>query len=446
MISLLAPAVIVATLLQAQPAPRQPAPEPVPKALAMLAAMAANEFAKVEAQFTDNMKAAWPAGRLAATWAKLVFQAGPFKSCGTDPRVVGIDSKTMVITPCQFERGTLNIQLAFDDAGRISGMVFRPAASTAGAYPPPPYARPASYTETEVTVGAGDWALPATLSVPVGSGRWPAVILVHGSGPNDRDETIGASKPFRDLATGLASRGVAVLRYDKRNTVHAARLAAQKDRTVKQEVIDDALAAVKTLRAQSNIDGARIFVLGHSLGGMLIPRIATADPTIAGVIVLGGAARPLEEAIAAQAQYLANADGTITPEEQQTLAQTAALVNTVRALTSEDAKSGRVVANIPASYWLDLSGYDPPSAAKEVKQPMLILQGERDYQVTMEEFGRWKAALGARADVTFRSYPALNHLFIAGSGPSLPAEYQTPGHVAEDVIRDIAAWILARRR
>jgi fermentation-respiration switch protein FrsA (DUF1100 family) len=139
-------------------------------------------------------------------------------------------------------------------------------------------------------------------------------------------------------------------------------------------------------------------------------------------------------------------DGAISPEEQEGIARATATAASVRALTPEDATSGRMISGVPASYWLDLRGYDPPSAAVRVKSPMLILQGERDYQVTMAEFAKWKAALGSRPDVTFHSYPTLNHLFIAGTGPASPAEYQAAGHVAEEVIRDIAAWVLAERR
>jgi alpha-beta hydrolase superfamily lysophospholipase len=215
--------------------------------------------------------------------------------------------------------------------------------------------------------------------------------------------------------------------------------------TVRHEVIDDVIEAVKVLQAHPRIDRRRIFVLGHSLGGLLIPRIAAAARGAAGFIVMAGPARPVEEAIVAQTRYIVSADGTITAEEQKAVDDAVALAASVRALGPSDLTENRVLRGAPASYWLDLRGYDGPAAAKAVTAPMLILQGERDYQVTVEEFERWKAALGTRTNVTFHSYPALNHLFIAGTGPSLPDEYQTTGHVAADVIRDVAAWILAVR-
>jgi alpha-beta hydrolase superfamily lysophospholipase len=444
--SLISVTLMFVTILQSPSPAQQPPPSDViAHAQAVLASIVASEFTKVEEQFTGDMKVALPPGRLAATWRMLLDRAGAYQSCGTDVRVRRIADKEMVITPCEFGRAKIDVQFAFDSARRISGLAFRPSGGAAVPYTLPSYASPSSYAETATTVGSGEWVLPATLTMPTGTASVPAVVLVHGSGPNDRDETVGANKPFKDLATGLASRGIAVLRYDKRTRVHGAKAATLTDFTVAQEVLEDVLEAVKALRAQPRIDSARVFVLGHSLGGMLIPRIGTADPTIAGLIVLAGAARPLEEAMVAQTRYLAAADGTISSEEQQGIDRAAALVDSVRALKPEDAKSGRMISGAPASYWLDLRGYDAPSAARHVTTPMLILQGERDYQVTPEEFARWKAALGSRRDVTFHSYPTLNHLFIAGTGPSLPTEYQVPGHVAADVIRDIATWILAPR-
>ena len=437
---------ILATALLQSPAAAAQAPDARAHARATLSAIAAGEFGKVEADFTSQMQKALPPGRLEAMWAALQARAGAFKSCDTEARVAKIADKEMVITPCGFERATIDVQFAFDAAGRISGLVFRPVSSAASAYTLPSYAKASAYNESEKTIGSADWPLPGTLTLPAGARSAPAVVLVHGSGPNDRDETIGGNKPFKDLATGLASRGVAVLRYEKRSRVHAGRMAGVTGFTVQDEVIDDVLEAVKALRSEPGIDKARVFVLGHSLGAMLAPRIWMADPSIAGVIVLAGPARPVQDAIVAQSRYLVAADGTTSPEEQRALDDTEALARRVRALQPEDAKSGAMIAGVPASYWLDLRGYDPTAAATKVKAPMLIMQGERDYQVNMEEFAQWKTALGARRDVTFRSYPPLNHLFIAGSGPSLPAEYQVPGHVAEEVIVDIASWIQAQRQ
>ena len=428
---------LLLAVLQAAP----PAGDVKAHAAAVLASMAAADFAAVEAQFDDKMKAALPPGRLAAAWNGVLAQAGALKSCGGDIRVRVIADKQMVITPCDFERAKIDVQLAFGADTRISGLVMRPAAAANVPYSLPPYASASAFSATDATIGSGEWALPGTLTVPAGTGAFPAVVLVQGSGPNDRDETVGANKPFADLAAGLASRGVAVLRYDKRTKVYPARMAGVARLTVKDEVIDDAVAAIALLRSNPRIDASRVFVLGHSLGGMLIPRIVAADPKVRGAIVMAGAARPLEQAMVEQMKYLAMADGTVTPEEQAGIDQASKMAETIAALKPEDAATGRLVGGAPASYWLDLRGYDPPAAAKAVHVPMLVLQGERDYQVTMEEFARWKAALAGRPDVTFHSYPGLNHLFLPGSGKSLPAEYDRPAHVDEAVVNDIAAWI-----
>jgi dienelactone hydrolase len=408
---------------------------------AVVASLTAQDFATIEAQFTDAMKAALPAGRLGTSWTALLAQAGALKGCGADPRVRTIANTQMVITTCEFERVKVDVQVAFDAAGKISGMAMRPAAAPATPYTPPAYVNAAAFTEKDVTIGGPDWPLPATLSTPTGAGPFPIVILVHGSGPNDRDETIGPNKPFRDLAGGLASRGIAVLRYDKRTLVHGARAAALPAMTVKDEVVDDVGEAIKTARGQDRIDPRRVFVLGHSLGGMLIPRILAANPTVAGAIVMAGAARALEDAIVEQMRYIAMGDGVVSPAEQAQIDTAAKNAAAVKSATAADAAAGTKLMGVSASYWLDLRGYDPPAAAAPLKVRMLVIQGERDYQVTMAEFARWRSALGSRQDVTFKSYPALNHLFIAGTGKSLPPEYSIASHVSDEVVRDIACWV-----
>ena len=310
-------------------------------------------------------------------------------------------------------------------------------------YRPPTYAVPSSFHEQQVTVGADtEWSLPATLTLPTGNGPFPAVVLVHGSGPNDRDETIGANKPFQDLAWGLASQGIAVLRYDKRTHVYPGKMVALANLTVKEETIDDALAAVALLRRTPQIEPKKIFVLGHSLGGTLVPRIGLADQGgIAGIIIFAGATRPLEDEFVRQYEYLYGLDGQITPQEQAEIDDYKRQAARIKQLTPADANSKELLLYIPPSYWLDLRGYFPPAVALKLKQPLLILQGERDYNVTMDAFHDWQRTLDKRTDVTFKSYPKLDHLFLEGTGPASGADYARPRNIPKYVIDDIAAWI-----
>ena len=416
-----------------------PSPSRVAAAEAIAAALVARDFAKVVAQFDATMKAALSEEALRTGWDTTLTQIGPFvRRAAAQEQVRG--AYIAVLVPCEFERGKLDLTIVFNASGEISGLSMRPPAQEVS-YQAPDYAVAGTFTEREVTVGSGEWALPGTLTLPAGTGRFPAVVLVHGSGPNDRDETIGPNKPFKDLALGLASRGIAVLRYDKRTKVYGAKVAALTQFTVKEEVIDDALAAVALLRAEPSVDPGRIFVIGHSLGGMIVPRIAEADARLAGIIVMAGAVRSLDQAMYDQYRYLANADGTVTAAEQQQIDGAKKTMEAVASLTPADAKAGKSISGAPASYWLDLRGYDPPSAAGKLPQRILVLQGERDYQVTTSDFVRWEAALSGNPRVQFKLYQPLNHLFIPGTGKSLPAEYAVPGHVLVDVVNDIANWI-----
>ena len=212
--------------------------------------------------------------------------------------------------------------------------------------------------------------------------------------------------------------------------------------TVKEETVDDALAAVSLLRKTKGIDAKRIFVLGHSLGGTLVPRIGKSGPDIAGLIVMAGATRPLEDVVLDQFSYIYALDGRVSRREAtqlRTLRRQVARVKSPR--LSAGSSRWSLPLNIPAAYWLDLRGYNPPAVARQLKQPMLIMQGARDYQVTEKDFQGWKKGLSARQGVTFKMYPKLNHLFMEGVGKSVPADYASPGHVAEPAVNDIADWI-----
>lgn len=391
------------------------------------------------AMFDSTMKTVMPAARLEEAWNSVLKQAGKFREqLGVRHQKYAIYD--IIFVTCRFEGSPMDVRVVFDQAGKIAGLFFSPPQSVAE-YSTPPYAERESFREVEVTVGSGKWSLGGTLSLPNGERRWPAVVLVHGSGPNDRDETIGPNKPFRDIAWGLASRGIAVLRYEKRTRQHASEMIEfRKTLTVNEETIDDACEAVAFLRTRSEIDTNRIFVLGHSLGGMLVPRVALRDARIAGFIILAGATRPIEDVIVEQFTYIFGLDGTIDDQEQSRLADVRKQRDGVKMLTPADTAAQALFA-APASYWLDLRNYDPPAVAAKLHVPLLILQGGRDYQVTNTDFERWRTALRNKPNVSFSLYPLLNHLFIEGEGQSTPSEYDRPGHVSEAVITDILRWL-----
>lgn len=413
----------------------------VTKARELVTQMSAGKFAQATRNFDSTMTAAMPPEKFAETWNAIVSQVGPFKSQGTSRQEKMMQYDVVFVT-CEFEKMPLDMRVVFDSQARVAGLFFSPAAAKIE-YESPEYADPDSFRKSEVTIGSGEWSLPGTLTMPWGNRLAPVVVLVHGSGPNDRDETIGPNKPFRDLAEGLSSRGIAVLRYDKRTLKYGEKVVAMLDSfTVKEETIDDALAAVETLRRTRGIDSTRIFVLGHSLGGMLVPRIAEGDDGIAGFIVMAGTARPLEDVVLEQYTYIFSLDGVVSEEEQAELVRLKERAARVKGPElSRSTPAAELPLGLPAGYWLDLKGYKPAEAARKIGRPMLILQGGRDYQVTEADFNLWKGSLDGRKDVETKLYPRLNHLFISGEGKIAPEEYNKPGHVDRAVIEDIAAWV-----
>jgi dienelactone hydrolase len=409
-----------------------------PQDNALAAARMLNEghFADLAAQFTPQMASALPADRLAQTWQGLLAQAGPLHGTAT-PREMQQGGLTIVVVPLRFERANLDLVLSYQQ-GKIAGLFIRPAQAPPHAWTPPAYDDAATYQSLDVMVGAAP-GLPATLTLPRVDRKVAAVVLVHGSGPNDRNETIGPNRPFEDIADGLASRGIAALRYDKRTKVAPQAFAPTHPFTVREEVIDDARAAVALLRARPEIDPRRIVVIGHSLGATLAPRIAKDDADVAGIVMLAAAARPLADLIVEQSEYLASLHAPLDAQAQAKIDALKAMAARADAVKPGDA--GAPILNLPLSYWGDLNAYDPAGTAATLTIPMLVLQGGRDYQVTTKDFDGFRAALAGHANATLTLLPRLNHLFIAGEGKSTPAEYTRPGHVDRAAIDDIVAFI-----
>jgi hypothetical protein len=321
-----------------------------------------------------------------------------------------------------YERAELLFTCCVDRQGKVVGFFFKPLSAAV------PAAAPAAAHVAEETIVIGkEWPLGATLTLPAkAKGPFPLVVLVHGSGPLDRDETVGPNQPFREIAHGLARYGIASLRYDKRTFVHGEKMAKRTNLTVNDETVDDAVTAMAQIAADPRIDPNALFFLGHSLGGMMLPRIAARTALPTGFVFMAAPARPLAVLIREQMLYLHKAEDPRDPTaEAKAGAAAAALYNAA-----------------PASYRSDLEAYHQVDAARGIGKPLLFLQGGRDYQVTVEDFKLWQQAFPSGASAAFIFYDNLNHLMQPGAEPSRPAEYGKPVPCSAKVIEDIAGFIL----
>ena len=341
--------------------------------------------------------------------------------------------------PCVFSAMSVDLVLIVQD-GMIAGL-------QTGAYsgkPEEAEAEPEAFESIELALPVpvcGE--LPGILAMPKGEGPFPAVILLQGSGPSDMDETVGSLKPFRDLAEGLAAQGIAVYRFDKRSYVYGNELAAKKDITLQDEYIEDAVNAVRLLAGQDRIDPDRIFVLGHSLGGNAVPAIARelrqAPVKARGYIMMAASPRPLDVLMREQYNFLYSLLPEISAEQQ---AEKDALFSELDKLQDLDSLSeDDQVAGVYSAYWKWLAAYDILGAAGEITEPVLLLQGEEDYQVTMEDFGIWSSAFGDRENWHLVSFPGLTHAFVPGEKAEGSAVYTRDGKVREDVILEIASFV-----
>jgi len=404
-----------------------------------------NNDDKAASQFDDQMKTFLSEVKLKESWEGLTTPAGDLIKMGV-LQTAEMEGHRIVSVRCQYERAAIDVQVVFNSKGHISGLSFIPSQTE---YHPPDYVDTSAFREVEVTIGEGKWAVPGTLTIPNGSANktepYPGVVLVHGSGPNDRDETIGPNKIFRDLSWGLASKGIAVLRYDKRTLKHASEFTEDlvSKMTVKEEVIEDALLAVNLIREAPEIDSKNVFLLGHSLGASVAPRIGEQDPDLAGLIIMAGIIRPLEDTILEQFTYLYSLTGSMTDEQKATLESLKVKVARVKDLQpSVEVPSKELPLGISATYFLDLGSHPTEEILKKLSMPMLILQGGRDYQVSpTQDFKLWEKELKTRENVYLKLFPSLNHLFIEGEGKSTPQEYGVEGHVSEEVIEVISQWL-----
>ena len=338
--------------------------------------------------------------------------------------------------PCAFSAMPMDVILLVQD-GAIVGL-------STGAYSGGREEEPDTFDSIELALPVPSLGeLPGILTVPKGEGPFPAVVLLQGSGPSDKDESVGSLKPFRDIAEGLAELGVAVYRFDKRTYTYGSRLALEKQISLVDEYLEDAVNAVQLLAEQDRIDPGRIFVLGHSLGGNAIPAVARelekAPVKACGFIMMAASPRPMDVLMREQLDFLYSLMPEITEEQQAEKDALFAELDKLRDLDSMTEDD--TIAGVYSAYWKWLAAYDIIQAAQEITAPVLVLQGEEDYQVLMTDFELWQEALGTKENWRFISYPGLTHTFVPGRKTEGSAVYEREGKVDAQVMQDIAGFI-----
>lgn len=333
--------------------------------------------------------------------------------------------------------------------------------------------RPFSYTAEEVSYANGDVKLAGTLTIPQGPGPFPAVLLLSGSGPQDRDGALYGHQPLLVIADHLSRHGIAVLRVDDRGVGGST---GNVDEATTADFARDALAGVRFLESHPKIAKGRIGLLGHSEGGIVAPLAASQSPGVAFVVLLAGTGVPGAEIVRRQNELIARSNGVpeeavrrsqdalrrtfaILREEPERAARTARLRALGRDLLvhmSEDqiktlgghAAAGDAVArgiNTPwFRYFID---YDPRPALRRVKVPVLALNGSLDLQVPADpNLPEIRKALeqAGNQDVTVRLLPRLNHLFQPATTGS-PAEYGVIETTIDPQVLDlVTGWITKR--
>lgn len=400
------------------------------------------DFPTAASYFDQDLLYRMDADKLKQTWELIEGQVGKVKDTGEAALFLeNTDSLVTVFQTCNFDKKPMDLKLVFNKSNKVAGFYFSPP-SARFSYMPPPWVKPGVVKEIDIEIPSSDLRLKGKLTLPVQGTKFPVVILVHGSGPQDMDLTIGPNRIFKDLAIQLAANGYAVIRFDKRTKAYQAEMSLMvPNMTPDDETVQDVLAAINFAGGNEFVDMNNIILLGHSFGGMMAPRIATLSKNVKGLILMAALARPLQILLMEQLRYLAQPDSA-NPAMQESLNLMQEKVDRVTSKSYDETTDPMFLPmGIGYPYWNYLDNYDQFKEALDLKIPMLILQGERDYQVTMEDFHIWEKKLSQHKDATFHSFPNLNHLFMTGKGASFPAEYEIRSNVAQEVSDEISSWL-----
>ncbi len=398
------------------------------------------EFQKISNRVAPMYSAFYSAITLEKDWAELIGTYGAYKS----HRIVNLNANAAgyysASAEINFAYLPFVLSLSFDSSWQVMSIGFSQSHKM---YVAPNYVNVELFNENNFKLKNDLYELNASLCIPIKEGKSPLVIIIGESGPTDKDGTYDINLPYKDLAWGLSSKGFATFRMDKRAVAHGIQMMYQRNNyesfTCREDYLDDLYKALDTLVQIPEIDTKAIYIIGHGQGGMLIPLICKEKPYIKGGVFLGVNHKRVQEMMIDQYHYLTK----VTPAKKAEFD-----LQIRRAQFSMSKKLNPLTEHkympfeVQATYWIWLNKYEHVKMAKKIKKPLYILQGQRDYQVSNENFEAWKKSLKNKKNVQFKSYTNLNHLFEEGAGESTYSEYFTKKNIPEFVINDIYEWLI----
>ncbi len=398
-----------------------------------------HEYSKADARFGPVMKQVLPEDKLKDFTEKLEQQVGKFQMIQkqlSEKKAQSYSVQTKVI----YEKTPLIVNTTVDSKHRVTGLYFTPKTEFSS-YSLPSYADTNKYKVKDFSLDrTGAYMTPASLFIPKNATSFPILVLMSGSGANDRYETIGPNKVFYDLAAGLATKGIGVLVYDKRT--YAAPNPADSCLNLNDEYFQDATAALHYLNTYPK--ASKVFLGGHSEGAYLTPIVAKMDKQmpLAGLIMLAAPARGFYSILKDQYVYTQSLDPNKEKNDAAWKAEFAKLELIKNPKKAKKYQPYQLPAHWCGSYFAELDKANPLKILKKIKYPVLIIQGGRDYQVSMEDYELFNTTFAAKPNFTFSAFPDLNHLLMKGEGKSKPTEYGQESHVSQELVESLASWIL----
>jgi hypothetical protein len=396
------------------------------------------KFFLIEAKVNENYKSSYSRFILERDWEELIGTYGKFISA----KPVHYDVSpyyTFIAFKINFDYLPYIFNVSFNEKEEIIYISFMAAHKM---YVAPDYCDVSKFLERKLTVTNGFYEFPGILSMPNDVAKAPLVIILVEAGPTDKDGSYEENKPYKDIAWGLSTSGIAVFRYEKRSNNFGLFLAKDKGAyekfTPREDLLDDLYKIIDSLKTLPDIDTTKIYVLGHGQGAMLAPLVAKERDDVAGIIMMGANAKRTQEMMIDQYAYLSQVTPNKKPEyDEQTINAKRSMDKKLNPLTEHS----KMPYDVQATYWIWLNKYKHVEITKKLTKPILLLHGDRDYQTNMENYEMWEKALKKNKNATLKHYPKLNHLFYLGEVQSTYSEYYLKSNIPEYVIKDMINWL-----